>query len=263
MMQKLLLFSMLALVIADPSATPAEESAADILRSLNRAPAAAPPANASRPEPGPGAAGAMGTIAAPGVPAGNGPTPDQVAARYISDVVDPKIKTALAALPENERAAMAARFDAFKIELRRAIADYEKVEVTPEKAEAILRADHVKPELIAYFAAQAAGYKSRVSDPVEVIRLAYLDMAERRDGRLMVSEAVVDDYFRRGVYKSEHNELTEEQRAQTVASVGLKSGDLSNVTLLDYLLKAGAPGGLKFASYGRLRQEIILSITDQ
>jgi len=254
-----LLLTLLALAIIVPSAWRAGDSAADILRSLDRAPAAAPSTNISRTEAGRGALGATDTAAVSGVA-------ERMAAQYISDYVDPEIKEALARLPENERSALIARFDAFKVQLRRAIIDYEKVEVTLEKAEAILRADNnIKPELIAYFMERAAAYKTRFSDPAEVARLAFVDMLERRDGRLRPPpEHVVDDYFREGVYRSEqHNDLTEEQRAQAAAGAGLKPGDINKITMLDYLLKAGAPGGLKFASYGRLRHEIFSSLTSQ
>jgi TPR repeat protein len=256
MMRNLLLLSLFAFASTVASGTRAGESPADILRSLDRAPAAASSTNALPAESGRGAAWTTDSGAMSGALTAGVPMPDQMAARYISDYVDPKIKEALARLPENERAAAIAHFDAFKAQLRGAIADYEKVEVTPEKAETILRNDHVKPDLVAYFMERAAAYKTRISDPAEVTRLAYLDMAERRDRRVVVSEHVIDDYFRRGVYRSEHDDLTGEQRTQAAVGAGVKLGDSNKITMLDYLLKAGAPGGLKFPAYGRIRQDI-------
>ena len=64
-------------------------------------------------------------------------TPYQMAAGFISLFADPEIEKAIARLPEDERSTAAARFEAYKTQLRHAIVDYENVEVTPEKAEAI------------------------------------------------------------------------------------------------------------------------------
>jgi hypothetical protein len=184
-------------------------------------------------------------------------TPEQRAALYMSWVADPKIRKALAALPENERPAAAARFEAYKTKLRHAIADYEKVEITPEKAEAILRADKTKPELIAFFVEKVAAYKAAgVSDPAEIAKLAYLQMIVRGDSRSTESKAGVEDYLMYKIYGSEHHgELTEEQRTQAAAAIGLKP-DNPDLTMLDYLLKA-ALVGMILPAYGPMRQEII------
>ena len=59
-------------------------------------------------------------------------------------------------MPEKERPAAEAGLDPYKEELERTIVDYEEVEVTPEKAAAILRADkYVKPEQVTYFMERA------------------------------------------------------------------------------------------------------------
>ena len=207
----------------------------------------------------------LATTATSRVPAATASTPEQRAALYVSWFAEPKIQTALAATPENERPAAAARFEAYKTQLRHVIADYEKVKVTPEKAEAILRADKTKPELIAYFIEKAAAYKAAgVSDPAEVTKRAYLDMLVRDDPRRIKSlnEAATEDYLMYRVYGSEHHdELTEEQRARAAAAIGLKS-DNPDLTMLDYLLKA-APVGLILPAYGRMRQDIIADLANR
>lgn len=85
-------------------------------------------------------------------------------------------------------------------------------------------------------------------------------MADRRDGRRMVSEDVAEDYFRHEVSRIEHGKLTGKQLALVAAALGPSSGNIYKFTILGYLLKVVDPRRLKFPSYGRMRQEIISSL---
>ena len=260
-MRNMLLFPLLALAVTIPSVFRSEDSAADIPQGLNRGPAVAhwAPNPSSTND---GGAHDITAAASDEATGRNSITAHLMAARFISLFVDPKIREALAALPEKERPAAEAGFNPYKEELERTIVDYEEVEVTPEKAAAILRADkYVKPEQVTYFMERADALRaSGVSDPAEVTKRAYLAMADRRDGRRMVSEEVVEDQFRHEVYRIERGGLNGKQLALVAAALGPNSGNIYKYTTLDYLLKVGAPRGLRFPSYGRMRHDIISSL---
>ena len=133
-MRNMLLFPLLALAVAIPSVSRSEDSGTDILRGLNRGTAVAPSMpNASSPNDGGAHATHIAAATSHEAAGRNSITPDRLAARFISLFVDPKIREALAALPENERRAAEAGLYSYKGELEGAIVDYEKVEVTPEK----------------------------------------------------------------------------------------------------------------------------------
>jgi hypothetical protein len=171
-------------------------------------------------------------------------TPEEHADRYIKYILNPEIEEALPGIPEGERASALEKIDVWREQLRRAILDFEKIEVTPEKVVGELRQKNFNEALIQFFIdAVDRARQSGNANLNEVIIRTQQEISARREkmesgtrtplDRLEPSSFNVDYGNRMWIYAHEKGKLTSGQLGE------MQYPNPSTATLFEYLYGPG------------------------